>query len=87
MDCTSYISGDTLPLSEASGRAFEVCINGEPWFSKNDFEESLLAEAVVTVSRRSSLRATDIVAVSLPASIPLHKGDWFSFCGKKVNIL
>ena len=87
MDGTSYISGDTLPLGEAAGRAFDVCINGEPWFIKDDFEESLLAEAVVTVSRRSSLRATDIVAVSLPASISLRKGDWFSFCGKKVNIL
>ena len=87
LDGTSYLSGDTVPLSEIEGAGFEVCINGEPWFKGDRFDAAMLFDALVTVSRRSSVRATDLLAVCLPASVTLHKGDSFSFEGHRVDIL
>ena len=87
MDATSYLSGDTLPLAEIENAAFEVSVNGEPQFSREGFGAGMLTDALVTVSRKSSLRATDLLAVCLPASIILHKGDCFCFAGHKVSIL
>lgn len=87
MDGTSYISGDTLPFPEIGNAVLDLSINGSPWFRQEAFDVSVLADAIVTVSRRSSVRATDIIAVSLPASATLRKGDCFSFCEKKVKIL
>ena len=87
MDATSYISGDTLPFIAIGNSSFEVSVNGEPWYRGDAFDEGMLCDALVTISRKSSVRATDIVALCLPASVTLHKGDSFSFSGKKVNIL
>ncbi|MBR0534692.1 MAG: hypothetical protein IJK19_08480 [Bacteroidales bacterium] len=87
LDGTSYLSGDTLPVSDIEEAAFEVLVNEEPWYSGGAFSAAMLHDAVVTVSRRSSLRATDLLAVCLPASTILHKGDSFSFAGHKVSIL
>jgi len=87
MDATSYLSGDTLPLSGIGDSKFEISVNGETCFRQDNFNEDMLYDALASISVRSSVRATDLVAVCLPASIRLHKGDYFSFCGRKVNIL
>ena len=87
MDATSYLSGDTLPFPEIASAAFEISVNGENCFSKNDFEESVLYGALATVTQRSSLRASDLLAVCMPAVATLKAGDYFCFAGHKVCIL
>jgi hypothetical protein len=87
LDGTSYLSGDTLPLSGIEDSTFEVFVNEKPWYDGKAFSATMLHDAVVTVSRRSTLRAADLLAVCLPSSIILHKGDSFSFAGHKVSIL
>ena len=87
MDATSYLSGDTSPFSESGDSSFEVSVNGEPWFSRSGFEAGMLTDALVAVTRRSSVRASDLLTVCLPDSVILRKGDSFCFSGHKVSIL
>ena len=88
MDATSYLSGDTLPFSGIGDAAFEVSVKGEPVFSSSSaFDAGMLTEALAFVTRRSSVRATDLLAVCLCEPVILHKGDYFCFAGKKVSIL
>lgn len=87
MDGSSYLSGDTAPVSGINDAVFEVSVNGKPWLRKEEFSAGMLFDALVTVSRMSSVRATDMIAVCLPESVTLHKGDSFTFEGQKVNIL
>ncbi|MBR5735590.1 MAG: hypothetical protein IKX60_02195 [Bacteroidales bacterium] len=87
LDASSFLSGETLPFSEIGNAVFEVGVNGKPVFRQDSFSTSTLIDALVTVSRRSSVRATDLLAVCLPASVVLHKGDHFTFQGRKVEIL
>lgn len=87
LDGSSYLSGDTTPVSEIADAVFEVSVNGNPWLRKEGFSAGMLRDALVKVSGRSSVRATDLIAVCLPETVTLHKGDFFSFCGQKVDIL
>lgn len=87
MDATSFLSGDTLPFSEIGDAAFEVSVNGEPRFCRDHFDAGMMCDALATVSRRSSLRATDLLAVCLAEPVVLKKGDCFCFAGHKVSIL
>ena len=87
LDGSSYLSGETRPLPELEAAAFEVGINGKPWMARDSFSPAMLFDALVTVTRRSSVRATDLMAVCLPDSIVLHRGDSFTFLEQKVNIL
>lgn len=87
MDASSYLSGDTVPMAGIGNADFEISVNGETCFSCDSFEAGMLYDALVTVSRRSSVRATDLLAVCLPASAILRKGDYFVFSGRKVAIL
>ena len=87
LDGSSYLSGETQPLSGMEAAAFEVSVNGESWLARDSFSPAMLYDALVTVSRRSSVRATDLLAVCLPDSIVLHRGDSFTFSAQKVNIL
>lgn len=87
LDGSSYLSGETLPIEGIEDASFEVAVNGEPRFTSNSFSAGMLYEALVKVSRLSSLRATDLLAVCLPSSITLHRGDSFSFARHKVDIL
>lgn len=87
LDGSSFLSGDTIPLSGIENASFEVSVNYGPWYRGGSFDAAMLYDALVTVSRHSTLRAADLLAVCLPASIVLHKGDSFSFAGHKVEIL
>ena len=87
LDGSSYLSGETLPVGDIEDASFEVVVNGEPWFSRDGFSAEMLYDALVAVSRRSSVRATDLLAVCLPSSVTLRKGNSFSFAGHKVEIL
>jgi hypothetical protein len=87
LDGTSYLSGETVPLEKIEGAGFEVSVNGKPWFKGEGFNAATLYDALVAISRRSSVRATDLLAVCLPASVTLRKGDCFAFEGHKVEIL
>lgn len=87
MDGTSYISGDTAPLIELENALFTIGVNGNEAFCGNSFNSEMLFDALVTVSARSSVRGSDILAVCLPADIKLARGDYFTISGHKVNIL
>lgn len=87
LDGSSYLSGDTLPLSGLESAAFEISINGKPWLHRDSFSPATLYDALVAVSRRSSVRAADLLAVCFPESAVLHQGDSFTFEGRKVGIL
>lgn len=87
LDGSSYLSGGTAPLSEIPDAVFEVSVNGSPWLRQESFSTGMLFDALVTVSKRSSVRASDLLAVCLPESVILHKGDFFSFEGHRVCIL
>jgi len=87
MDSTSYLSGQTGPMSEIGDAAFEVCVNGEALFRHDAFNAAMLYDALVKISSKSTLRASDLVAVCLPSSIILKRGDCFSFGGHEVKIL
>lgn len=87
MDATSYLSGNNLPFSEIEDAAFEVSVKGESVFSSSAFDAGMLTEALTSVTRRSSIRATDLLAVCLCEPVILRKGDYFCFAGKKVSIL
>ena len=75
-DCESPASGD-----------FTFCVNGAKVYSAggNRFTEDLAA-AIVDITRRTSLRIGDIVAVELCEAVTVASGDTIEMSSSSRNI-
>ena len=86
MDATTCLSA-AMPLEELGNAVFEVNLNGRPCFRYDDFNFGMLSDALVKITRRSSVRASDMIAVCLSDGIRLEKGDSCTFARRSLSIL
>ncbi|NLD22484.1 MAG: hypothetical protein GX664_08480 [Bacteroidales bacterium] len=86
MDQSTVITYETLPLQELSSATFQININSQS-LTFDDFNEQLIINAITLVSKKCTLRASDLIVCCRDESFAIAAGDIISFSNHSIKIL